>query len=261
MLSQSIVSYIAAEIIPAGARVKLVSGSANRVELADAADIEIGTAILFSGKSSYAAESAVGVALLTHPGTRTCLAAGAFSAGAIVKRMADGKVDDTGAGDNFGIALEASTADLDQVEVMWLPSALATPADSAVTLAKLAAETAVKIAGCTVAVANTAVTPDGVAVITLQLVDAKGAALAARGRINVWFAATAHAAPADLGTLTATTGVLLKEVTDDALALVATDATGLAVLALDTTIDGTVHAMAEVAGLVVTDSEAITGNS
>lgn len=108
-------------------------------------------------------------------------------------------------------------------------------------------------AGLSVAVAN-AGTPDGDAYVTIQ------SSVRARQVLRVWFAATAYAAPADLGTLTATTGVILKEDTDDALATVVTDATGLAVLNLDLASDGTVHCMAERNGLCATDSEAITGN-
>lgn len=108
-------------------------------------------------------------------------------------------------------------------------------------------------AGLSVVVANAA-TPNGTAAITIQ------SARKARQVLRVWFAATAFAVPADLGTLTATTGALLKEDTDDALATVLTDANGLAVLSLDLAVDGTVHAHVERNGLVVTDSEAITGN-
>lgn len=133
-------------------------------------------------------------------------------------------------------------------------------AASAVTAAKLADAVADKIVTCSVAVANTG-TPDGVAHVTLQAKDAQGNSLAASVVLRVWFAATALAAPADLGTLTAATGTLLKEDTDDALATVLTDAAGLAVLALDLATDGTVHAMAEVQGVVVTSSAAITGNA
>jgi hypothetical protein len=125
MLSQSIKTFIADEVIPAGARVKLVSGNTARVQLAGETDGEIGTAILHSGKSSYAANTEVGVALLNHPGTRTCRAASAFAAGATVKRAAGGNVDDTGTGANFGIALEAATAAGDLVEVLFVPAAAA----------------------------------------------------------------------------------------------------------------------------------------
>jgi hypothetical protein len=108
-------------------------------------------------------------------------------------------------------------------------------------------------AGLSVVVAN-AGTPNGNALVTIQ------SAIKAYQVLRVWFAATAYAVPADLGTLTATTGALLKEDTDDALATVLTDANGLAVLQLDTTSNGTVHAHAERNGIVATDSEAITGN-
>lgn len=110
-----------------------------------------------------------------------------------------------------------------------------------------------EVAGLSIDVAN-AGTPDGDAYVTIQ------SAVKARQVVHVWFAATSMAAPADLGTLTATTGTLLAEHTDDALAAVVTDANGLAVLNLDLAVDGTVHCMAERNGLVVTDSAAITGN-
>lgn len=108
-------------------------------------------------------------------------------------------------------------------------------------------------AGLSVVVAN-AGTPNGNALVTIQ------SARKARQVLRAWFAATSMGAPSDLGTLTATTGTILKEDTDDALATVVTDANGLAVLQLDLAVDGTVHAMVERNGLVVTDSEAITGN-
>jgi hypothetical protein len=124
MLSPDIVSFVANENIPAGARVKFVANNPARVQLAGADDVEIGTAILHSGKSSYAAGTPVGVKLANSPGTRTCLASGAFAAGATVKRAANGKVDDGAAGANYGIAMEASTGDGDMPEVLALPGIL-----------------------------------------------------------------------------------------------------------------------------------------
>ncbi len=118
---------------------------------------------------------------------------------------------------------------------------------------RLTRSTLPEAAGLEVTVEN-AETPDGDAYVTIQ------SSIAARQVLRVWFAATAFAAPADLGTLTATTGELLKEDTDDALATVLTDANGLAVLNLDLGTDGTVHAHAERNGIVATGSEAITGN-
>jgi hypothetical protein len=108
-----------------------------------------------------------------------------------------------------------------------------------------------------VTVANHA-TPNGNAYITLQAVDAQGNALAKRVLFKVWLAATAHAAPADLGTLTATTGTILKEDTDDALATVASDANGTAVLVLDVATTSAIHAMAECNGMVGTSSVSVT---
>lgn len=118
MLSPGKQTFIAGETILAGARVKF-GANVQTVVLAGETDVEIGTAEFYSGKSSYASGTPVGIVPLTHNGTRTCLAAGAFAAGASVKRMAGGKVDDTGAGAVFGIAMEAATADGDQVEVLY----------------------------------------------------------------------------------------------------------------------------------------------
>jgi hypothetical protein len=107
--------------------------------------------------------------------------------------------------------------------------------------------------GLTVAVAN-GDPVNGNATITIQ------SELAARQVVRAWFSATAYGAPTDLGTLTATTGIILKEDTDDALATIATDANGTAVLNLDCSANSTVHAMVERNGVCATDSEAITGN-
>ncbi len=123
MLTPQIASFIATEAIPAGARVKFTSGSVVAVELADAADREIGIAILHSGKSSYAAGDPVGV-FMRFP-TVTLYASGAFSAGATLRRMVDGGVDDTGTGAPFAIALEAATAAGDFIEGLLLDAPVA----------------------------------------------------------------------------------------------------------------------------------------
>lgn len=147
MLSPGITTFTATEIIPAGARVKFTAGSATAVELADSTDTEIGTAILHSGKSSYAAGEGVGVKLINDPGTRTLIAAGSYAAGAVLYRANDGKVDDSGT-DDFGYAMEASTADGDLVEGLHVPAMTdATPADGSVTVNKIGSDavTTVKI--------------------------------------------------------------------------------------------------------------------
>ncbi len=137
MLSPSVVTFIASVSIPAGARVKFVAGSVTSVTLADHGDVEIGTAILHSGKSSYAAGDGVGVALINHPGTIICLASGAISGGQTVNRADGGAVSQGGAGDNFGTAL-ADAGDGDWLEALRNPGMLVTVADGAVTTQKLA---------------------------------------------------------------------------------------------------------------------------
>lgn len=121
MLSHNIVTYVAAVAIPAGSRVKFVAGSAISVTLAGAQDIEIGTAILHSGRLSYPAGTAVGVKLMNDSGTRTCVATTALTAGQLVRRAAAGQVDDTaGVGDPFGYACEVAAAG-EFVEVLTIP--------------------------------------------------------------------------------------------------------------------------------------------
>lgn len=124
MIRFSPTTFIANEVIPAGARVKFVAGSAVRVELADAADdLELGTAILHSGKDSYAVDSEVGVQLRAASATRTAIAAnGSITAGAPVYRADDGKVSNASVGGSTvcGIALEASGADGDKIEILGL---------------------------------------------------------------------------------------------------------------------------------------------
>lgn len=137
MLSHSIVSFTAFEMILGGARVVLRPDLT--IANAGIADKEIGVAILYSGKSAYFPGSSVGVALVNHPGTVTCLAAGAIPAGSVVKRAANGQVAADGAGDNFGVALlDAATAAGDYIEVLRDPTVLATVADASVSTGKVA---------------------------------------------------------------------------------------------------------------------------
>lgn len=260
--SASVTTYIASEVIPAGARVKFVSGSALIIQLADAAEVEIGTAILHSGKSSYAIGDGVGVALLTNPGTRTCIALSAITAGATVKRAIDGKVDDSGAGDNFGIACEDAAADGDWIEVLWSPSVLATPADAAVTAAKLADAVADQIFSTSVAIANTG-SPDGVAHITGQVHDAQGNALAGRFRLTVYLAATAWGAPsAQSGTAAALTNsrILVADTANCLLELLSHSDGSWGVEFTSAAGAETVNVHASVDGVFATASAAITGN-
>jgi len=107
-------SFLAASSsgIAAGLRVKL-DGDLKLVP-AGVTDIEIG--VTSSGVSN--GTDPVRVLLANAPGTVEVTAAGAFAKGASLQRCADGKVDDTGAGSVYGIAMAASTAAGDIVEVL-----------------------------------------------------------------------------------------------------------------------------------------------
>jgi len=137
MLSHAIVSFTAFELILGGARVVLRPDLT--IANAGIADKEIGTAILYSGKSAYFPGSSVGVALVNKPGTVTCIAAGPIPAGSVVKRAAGGQVAADGAGDNFGVALlDAATAAGDYIEILRDPTVLAQVADASVSTGKVA---------------------------------------------------------------------------------------------------------------------------
>ena len=109
-------SFVANETIPAGARVKYIGAA--KVALAGLADVEIGQAILDTGKSSYAAGTAVGI-VLKRP-LQYAIAAGPIVDGSTVKRAAAGKVAADGEGAACAIALEGADADGDVIVVMPL---------------------------------------------------------------------------------------------------------------------------------------------
>ena len=134
MLSPSIVSFTAFELIFGGARVLLRAD--NTIQNAGIADKELGVAVLYSGKSAYAPGDSVGVALVNHPGSVVCISAGAIAFGSVIKRAAAGQVAADGLGDNFGIALADAVAG-DYIEALRDPTVLATVADSSVTTSKL----------------------------------------------------------------------------------------------------------------------------
>lgn len=201
---------------------------------------EIGTVYIYDNITKD-----VTVRLLTAPGSAIFVQSGAIAHLGAFKGVAGGKVTAAAVGE-AAIGIKTSPA-VNGAANDHINGLLQSPARGA------------GVPSVSVTVAN-AGTPNGNAIVTLQAKDASGRALAGRCLLRVWLAATAHAAPADLGTLTATTGTLLKEDTDDALATVATDATGLAVLSLDLVADGNVHAMAAIVGMVGTGNAAITGN-
>lgn len=101
---------------------------------------------------------------------------------------------------------------------------------------------------------------DGTATITIQGVDAEAEDVAKQIVVDVWFAATEGAAPADLGEVAATTGTILGEPTTDAYIRVLSDASGTIVLDFNRTANGDVFAHAMVQAPLVTGSVAVTGN-
>jgi hypothetical protein len=112
-----------------------------------------------------------------------------------------------------------------------------------------------------VAVAN-ADPADGTALVTGQVKDAAGNALAGRFAVAAYFGEAAHdGVPYDFGDLTAASGtVILKEHTTDAYAVILTKSDGSWGLVLDLGSDDTVHASAWVQGKIATANVAITGN-
>lgn len=167
--------------------------------------------------------------------------------------------DETVAGSSNNSAPAGTVVRIDSrgywVDTRYHVPSVGTVADSAITAAKLANAVADQIASVSVTVEDQT---DGTGDITIQLKDAQGNNLAARAVVAVWFSATAHGAPTDLGDIAAGTGAILAEITADALALVATDATGLAVLTHTMDTPGALHCMAAVQGLVGTGNDTIT---
>lgn len=122
MLTPANPSYIANETIYAGSRVKFISGSVVKVELADAGDAEIGTAILHGGQEYVAAGYPITINLIGNPGGRTFRASAAITAGDTIYRAADGKVASSGSGDAIGIAAESAAADGDFIDGIVQPA-------------------------------------------------------------------------------------------------------------------------------------------
>jgi hypothetical protein len=267
MIRTSPTTFLAYEAIPAGARVKL--RAAGVVELADAADQEIGHALLHSGKSSYPANTPVGVQLINQPGTVTALAGGNIAAGDKVYRTGDGKVLGTADGACIGTAFEAG-ADGDWIEILRDPTLAVVPADGSVTAAKLAAggvgaaaladAVADAVITTTIAAANTG-TPNGVAHVTGQVKDAQGNALAGTFLVTVTSATSAGGAPSDRGDVAAAANSLIVvELVPDALIVVRTHTDGSWGLDFDTTANETVHFQASLGGKTVATSLAVLGN-
>lgn len=101
---------------------------------------------------------------------------------------------------------------------------------------------------------------DGTGTMTIQVRDAAGANLAGRFRIRAWIADAEYSAPDAQTDFSVTTGEALGEITADADYDVITNATGAAVMNIDTATNKTVYVMAELDGRITTGSVAITGN-
>lgn len=104
---------------------------------------------------------------------------------------------------------------------------------------------------------------DGTASFSIQITDCNGDAITSsddRALARIWVAATAYAAPADLGSETISTGTTIQEVTTDAHFLVLADASGVIAGSYDRTTDGALHVMVELGGRVFTGNATVSGN-
>ena len=116
-LNEGPLTFTAGEALAQFRRVKLKSGSTTvplQVEYADANEKSI-------GYTETAADSGALVAIRTHnmPGNRIAVASEALAALAVIYGAADGKVSDTStSAATVGVALEAATADGDQIEIL-----------------------------------------------------------------------------------------------------------------------------------------------
>jgi hypothetical protein len=110
-------SFLAASSsgIAAGLRVKL-DGDLKLV-VAGVADSEIGVTRSMSSNGT----DPVRVLLKNAPGTTEMVAGGVIAVGATVKRAASGKIVADGAGYGIGVAMQASAADGDIIEVLPFP--------------------------------------------------------------------------------------------------------------------------------------------
>ncbi len=171
-------TLIAGEALGDRVRVKLSSGKAVK---AGAADRYVG----ITQGTAAADGDEIAVRLRNGLGTVEVTAAGAITAGNTCYDAANGKVAGSGT-QIFGIALEAATADGDQIEVLPLPDEV-TPPDGSVTAAKLAAGVLpshrVVAAGVHTWAGGAAAT-DSIAVTGLEATDVVVVNIQARGSGN-----------------------------------------------------------------------------
>lgn len=130
-------TFKAGEALAAKRRVKIESGTVTtppEVIYADAGEQHIGVT-----EYAVADGELVSIRLRTSGGTQEATAAGAFAVGADLYGAADGKIDDASSGTAIGIALQAATADGDQVE--WDDFTVIGTAASGISLADSAGHT------------------------------------------------------------------------------------------------------------------------
>ena len=110
-------TFTAGEALAQFRRVKLKSGSTTvplQVEYADANEKSVGYT-----ESSAASGDLVAIRTHNMPGNRIAVASEALAALATIYGAADGKVSDTSTtAATVGVALEAATADGDQIEIL-----------------------------------------------------------------------------------------------------------------------------------------------
>lgn len=171
-------TLIAGEALGDRVRVKLSGGKAVK---AGATDRYVG----ITQGTAAADGDEIAVRLRNGLGTVEVTAAGAITAGNTCYDAANGKVAATGT-QIFGIALEAATADGDQIEVLPLPDEV-TPPDGSVTAAKLAAGVLPShrvVAAGVHAWAGGAAATDSIAVTGLEATDVVVVNIQARGSGN-----------------------------------------------------------------------------
>lgn len=106
-------TFTAAEALAANRLVKLASGSGVSVQYNDQSD---SNAYIGVTQNKVANGEMVTIALKTNGRTMIAIASETLSAGATLYAADDGKVSDTSSGNAIGKALEAATADGDEIE-------------------------------------------------------------------------------------------------------------------------------------------------
>lgn len=115
-----------------------------------------------------------------------------------------------------------------------------------------------QIVNAQVTVANTA-TPDGVANVTVQLVDGYGVDVTSENMIETWWSVVSeYGAPADIGDETISTGTEIQEILNHAHYKIMSDATGLIEFSIDMDTPAEIWVMVSIDGRVFTGTATIT---